>query len=246
MPQLNIRKSHTNSFMQDLITEFDSFYPKILERLGDLWNRILDKAGLYFDVEGANNPYQLNDNLKAYIKLNSNNQIIQYSNLSTGIRNYIFRLGHIFSLYFNREIDRGFLLVDEPENSLFPDFLFDLMDTYKQVTIDKRGENNTQQFFATHNPIVAAQFQPYERIILDWNEDGSVSAKKGISPIGDDPNDVLVNDFELTDLMGEEGRKQWHRYVELKSKLESADSKEEKFKYISEINKIGKLYNFAD
>lgn len=231
---------------QDLITEFDSFYPKVLDKLEDVWNKILDKAGLYFDVKGANNPYQLTDNLKAYIKLKSNNQVIPYGELSTGIRNYIFRLGHIFSLYFNREIDRSFLLIDEPENSLFPDFVFDLMDTYNDVIIDKRGQNNTQMFFATHNPIVAAQFQPYERIVLDWNKDGTVSAKKGISPIGDDPNDILVNDFELTNLMGLEGRVQWEKYVELKSKLASADSKEEKFKYISEINKIDKLYNFAE
>jgi predicted ATP-dependent endonuclease of OLD family len=230
---------------QDLITEFDSYYPKILDRLEDVWNKILDRAGLYFDVKGANNPYQLTDNLKAYIKLKSNDQVIPYGELSTGIRNYIFRLGHIFSLYFDREIDRGFLLVDEPENSLFPDFLFDLMDTYKNVIVDKRGENNTQVFFATHNPIVAGQFQPYERIILDWNEDYSVNAKKGFSPIGDDPNDILSNDFELKDLMGPEGRKMWDEYVTLKKKLVKSSNDNEKSELIHKIEKIGSLYNFS-
>lgn len=229
---------------QDLITEFDSLYPKILDRLEEVWNKILDKAGLYFDVKGANNPYQLTDNLKAYIRLKSNDQLIAYSNLSTGIRNYIFRLGHIFSLYFNREIDRGFLLVDEPENSLFPDFLFDLMDTYNDVIVDKKGQNNTQLFFATHNPIVAAQFKPSERIILEWNEDGTVKSNKGITPEGDDPNDVLKKDFGLHQLMGPVGIQQWHIYLELKKKLKNAKTIDDKMNISAEINEIGQLYNF--
>ena len=229
---------------QVLINEFDENYPQILEHLGFVWNKILAKAGLYFDSLSASNPFQPADNLKAYIKLKSSNEIVPYGQLSTGIRNYIFRLGHIFSLYFNREIDRGFLLVDEPENSLFPDFLFDLMDTYKNVIIDKRGQNNTQVFFATHNPIVAAQFQPYERIILEWKDDGSVKAKKGFSPIGDDPNDILSNDFELKDLMGPDGMQKWEEYISLKKKLAKSIEDSAKSQLIHEIEKIGSLYNF--
>ena len=128
---------------------------------------------------------------------------------------------------------------------MFPDFLFDLMDAYKDVVLDKRGENNTQMFFATHNPIVAAQFQPYERIILDWNDDYSVNAKKGFSPIGDDPNDLLSNDFELKDLMGPEGRKMWEEYVNLKKKLVRSSNDNEKSELIHQIEKIGSVYNFS-
>ena len=227
-----------------LIHEFDLANPKILERLAILWDRILNKAGLEFDFEGASNPYQLTDNLHAYIRLIETKQIIQYNDLSTGIRNFIFRLGHIYSLYFNREIDRGFLLVDEPENGLYPDFLFDLVETYDQVLIDKRSQNNTQVFFATHNPIIAAQFKPYERIILNWNEDGTVNVNKGITPEGDDPNDILVKDFGLHQLMGPTGILEWNKYLDLKKKLKVTESIEEKMKVASEINKIGQLYNF--
>lgn len=233
-----------NKTKQQLIETFDSLNPKILADLGKVWNKILNKAGLYFDEKGASNPYQLTDNLKAYIKLKSNNQIIPYSELSTGIRNYIFRLGHIFSLYFNREVDRAFLLIDEPENSLYPDFLFDLMEMYNHVLIDKRGENNTQLFFSTHNPIIAAQFKPYERIILSWKEDGCVSVNKGISPEGDDPNDMLKKDFGLHQLMGHAGIMEWNKYLNLKKQLKKEDSREKKMDIAAEINKVGQLYNF--
>jgi predicted ATP-dependent endonuclease of OLD family len=234
-----------NKTKAQLLEEFDKLYPTILDKLAKLWNAILSKAGLEFDVRNAKKPVQLNDTFQAYINLKSNGKKIPYSELSSGIRNFIFRLGHIYSLYFNRQVDRGFLFVDEPENSLYPDFLFDLVEAYKQVIVDERGQNNTQMFFATHHPIVAAQFEPYERVILDWNGDGSVSAKRGYSPIGDDPNDVLSNDFELPNLMGPEGRKIWKHYENLKKALIRAESMQEKEELVKEINKIGLRYNFS-
>lgn len=238
-------EQNINKTKAQLIDEFDKISPRILDDLGKIWDRILNKAGLKFDSRGARNPIQLTDNLKAYVKLLKQDKIIPYKELSTGIRNYIFRIGHIFSIYYNKDIDRGLLLIDEPENSLYPDFLFELVEIYQEIVKDKRGQNNTQMFFATHNPIIAAQFKPHERIILDWNEDGSVSARKGISPEGDDPNDILSNDFELKNLLGPEGRKMWEQYINLKKKLIKTSDENEKSKLIHEIEKIGSLYNFS-
>jgi hypothetical protein len=229
---------------QELLSEFNSKSKDILESLDKVWNNILLKAGLEFDFKNAVIPYQLNENLKAYIKLAKTGETIRYNQLSTGIRNYIFRLGHIFSLYFNREIERGFLLVDEPENSLFPDFLFELVETYQEIIRDKRGQNNTQMFFATHSPIIAAQFAPFERIILDWNDDASVKVYKGTAPEGDDPNDILKQDFGLKEIMGTVGLKMWDEYLALKNKLKKAATLEEKMEMAAEFNRIGQLYNF--
>lgn len=235
-----------NKTKKQLIEEFDHSNPKILNKIADLWNKILAQAGLEFDIESASNPIQLNDNLKAYIRLKSTKQRINYNQLSTGIRNFIFRVGHIFSLYFNREIKQGFLLLDEPENSLFPDFLFDLIETYQQIVFDKNNENNTQLFVSTHSPIIAAQFEPYERIILEWNEKGFVDAFKGHAPIGDDPNDLLLHDFKLKNIMGKKGQEMWESYLNLKRKLVLSNDELEKKQLISQINKIGQLYNFED
>ena len=233
-----------NKTKRQLIEEFDQRNPKILTKIGELWNRILDHTGLEFDVEGASNPIQLTDNLKAYIKVKATGERIQYNQLSTGIRNFIFRLGHIYSLYFNREIKRGFLLVDEPENSLFPDFLYDLIDIYREITLDKNGENNTQSFFATHNPIIAAQFEPYERIILEWNAEGTVVAHKGVAPLGDDPNDLLKKDFEVRSLMGTVGVEKHKEYLTLRRELRNTSDEEKKKELLSKIGEIARAYEF--
>ncbi|MDF1546970.1 MAG: AAA family ATPase, partial [Bacteroidales bacterium] len=238
------KPQNLNKTKKQLIQEFDQQNPKILEKIADLWNKILDPAGLEFDLENASNPIQLNDNLKAYIRLKSTKERINYNQLSTGIRNFMFRLGHIYSLYFNREVKNGFLLIDEPENSLFPDFLIELVDTYLDIIKDKNDENNTQFFVSTHSPIIAAQFEPYERIILEWNEKGAVDAYKGEAPAGDDPNDILSKDFKMRNLMGKKGQQMWKEYVALRNKLIHTSDEKKKTELISKINKIGELYNF--
>ncbi|MCF8371774.1 MAG: ATP-binding protein [Bacteroidales bacterium] len=229
-----------------LIEEFNDRSPKILDCIAQLWNKILDKAGLEFDIENARNPIQLTDNLKVYIRLKESKETIPYNQLSKGIRNFIFRMGHIYSLYFNREINKGFLLIDEPENSLFPDFLYDLVETYQELVIDRNDENNTQIFMATHNPIIAAQFEPYERIVLEWNEQGYVDAVKGTAPAGDDPNDLLIKDFKLKNVIGKKGQEMWEEYLFLRKTLRRTNKPHEKEKLISIINKIGLDYNFED
>jgi predicted ATP-dependent endonuclease of OLD family len=218
--------------------EFDKNYPTILREIAALWDKILGKAGLYFDYENAKNPIQLTDNLLAYIKLKSTKETIPYNKLSAGIRNFIFRLGHIYSLYFNRGIENGFLLIDEPENSLYPDFLYDLIEIYQSII------KNTQFFVATHNPIIAAQFDPAERIHLDFDDQGYVTARTGTSPEGDDPNDILEKDFLIRSLLGKPAIEKWERFLELKSLIKETKDKEEKMRYTTEYLQIGNSYNF--
>lgn len=233
------REENLDKTVRQVNREFDKTNPVILEKVGQIWNKILRSAGLEFDTEDASNPIQLNDNLKAYIRLISSKEKIEYHQLSTGIRNFIFKLGHLYALYFNRKIEAGFLLVDEPESSLFPDFLYDLIDTYFNIT------QNTQFFVATHHPIIAAQFQAYERFILTFNEDKFVEARKGLTPVGDDPNDILIQDFSIRNILGKEGIKSWERFIKLKTLIPLQQDKKVKKTMIEEFMKIGNAYNFA-
>jgi predicted ATPase len=223
----------------DIVNEFDQNNSKILKEIAFFWNKILDKSNLYFDYESAKNPIQFLDNLQAYIKNKHTHEVIPYNALSTGIRNFMFRLGHIYSLYFNKNIENGFLLVDEPENSLFPDFLYDLIDIYLEII-----GNNTQFFVATHNPIIASQFEPYERVILRFDDEGFVQAHRGESPVGDDPNDLLENDFAVRNLMPRQGRDAFKTYQNLRRTLRETTNEAEKEDLMTAIATLGRLYNF--
>lgn len=225
--------------VEDAEQRFNVENPEILTELANLWNDILAPAGLEFGIETAKIPIQLTDNLQAYIVLKDSGEIVQYNQLSTGIRNFIFRFGHIFSLYFNRKIERGFLLVDEPEASLFPDLLFNIIGWYESII------QNTQFFVATHSPIVAAQFKASERFILEFDENGYVQVRQGVSPEGDDPNDLLMRDFSVRSLYGKKGIENWERYLELRQKIAKTDDVKQKTLLLDEYMNIGKKYNFS-
>lgn len=55
------------------------------------------------------------------------------------------------------------ILVDEPERSLYPDFQATIIDTY--VSLAK----GNQFFFATHSPMIASCFEPWEIVELKFD-----------------------------------------------------------------------------
>lgn len=224
--------------IEQVEAEFEDTHPNILPEIGKVWNRILAKSGLEFDVEGATIPIQLNENLLAYVKVKGSQKPLEYNQLSSGIRNYIFKLGHIQALYFQHQIEQSFLLVDEPENSLYPDLLYGLIDEYLSII------ENTQLFVATHSPIIAAQFEPHERIHLEFDERGFVTASHGVTPIGDDPNDLLIKDFHVRSVYGKEGLLQWERFLELQRIIPTTSDPALKTCLLDEYMDIGHAYNF--
>jgi len=218
--------------------QFNDKNQRVLNELAKQWEPILAPSGLEFDVENAKIPVQLTENLQVHIRLKSSGLQIPYNLLSDGILNYIFKFGHIFTLYFNRQIENGFLLVDEPEASLFPDLLHDIIARYESII------HNTQFFVATHSPIVAAQFRPEERIILDFDDMGAVNWRRGVSPEGDDPNDLLMHDFAIRSLYREKGNQEYKRYLKLRQQILNTDDKDEKLALLDEYAEIGHSYNF--
>lgn len=224
----------------ELIGLFDAQHPDPLPALASLWNAILEPAGLEFDAAGARVPVQLKDNLAAHVKVRGTDVVVPYGALSTGMRNFLFRIGHIFLTFFDLTVEDGVVLVDEPENSLFPDFLFTLMETYDAIL----KPHPVQLFVATHNPIVAAQFHPHERIVLEW-EDGHVTARRGTAPKGDDPNDLLLKDFGLPHVMGPKGLEQWRRFQDLRRAIRQSNDESEKVALMEEAARIGREYGFG-
>ncbi|MBP9882957.1 MAG: AAA family ATPase [Chitinophagales bacterium] len=231
---------NSNKTVSKVESEFNSKNPDFLKELSDLWTMILDEAGIYFDHESARNPIQLNENLVAHFKLKNSGRVIPYHLMSTGIKHLILRLGYMRALYFHRNVISSIMLIDEPENSLYPNLLYNIIETYT----NKKKFPNTQSFFATHSPIVAAQFDREERVILDFDDDKNVVYTKGIVPEGDDPNDILIKDFNIESILGEEGVKNWQRFIELKILLNKTNDVRTRKAYLDEYLKIGSNYNF--
>lgn len=139
------RPENQSLTLREAQVKFEADNPEILKELAEHWNLILEQTGLELDIENAKIPVQLNENLAVFVRLKGAKEQIPYNVLSTGIRNFLFRFGHIFSLYFNRPIKNAILLIDEPEASLYPDLLYDLIDRYLAII------RNTQFFVATHD-----------------------------------------------------------------------------------------------
>ncbi len=57
------------------------------------------------------------------------------------------------------------LLIDEPEKSLYPDVQSKIIDFYTSLTTD------CQFFYATHSPIIASSFDPWEIVELKFDVD---------------------------------------------------------------------------
>lgn len=234
----NRRPENKERTIREVEDEFLAQNPELLKELTEKWEPILTKAGLVFDFEKASIPVQLTDNLKAYIRLLAKDSVIPYADLSTGIRSFLFRLGHLFTIFRFHAGKGGIILIDEPENSLYPDFLFDLIGHYENVAPD------TQMFFATHSPIVAAQFKPEERFILEFDPDQGVVVRRGVTPEGDDPNDVLLKDFAVRTLYGAKGIESWKRFRELDLAIQTETDPHKRKAMLKEYLELGRTYNF--
>ncbi len=196
-----------------------------LELFAKYFNPILEKLNLEIDL--VNTEYAIP------IKSKIRDEVIPVSGLSTGTKGLLLSL---FPLY---ELDTtdAIILLDEPERSLFPDMQIDLVTHYKNIAPD------AQFLVATHSPFIAAAFEPEERFILFFDDNGHVAVRRGESPIGDDPNDILSNDFKV-DYYNDFGKKAYQEYLEIKRKILRETETEKKNKLIIEAARIGDKYNF--
>ncbi len=113
----------------------------------------------------------------------------------------------------------------------------ELMDHYQNLAPD------AQFIVATHSPFIAASFEADERFILYFDEEGKVAVRRGRSPIGDDPNDMLYNDFGIN-YINKFGQAKYNEYLDLKQKIFFEKDENIKKEYAEKLEKIGEEYNF--
>jgi energy-coupling factor transporter ATP-binding protein EcfA2 len=88
-------------------------------------------------------------------------QYVPGSFWSTGTRHLVETTVPLYKLKPKNAI----ILIDEPERSLYPDIQKGIIDTY--VTLAPE----CQFFFATHSPIIASYFEPWEIVELKFDDD---------------------------------------------------------------------------
>ncbi|AMO21060.1 ATP-binding protein [Flavobacterium columnare] len=199
--------------------------PKTLSKFADLFNPILNNLNLEVDLINTEYPIPLKDK--------RTDSIIPIKDSSTGTKGLLLS----FLPLFNTETKDSIVLIDEPERSLFPDIQMDLMDYYQNLAPE------AQFIIATHSPFIAASFEPCERFILYFDEEGKVAVRQGTSPIGDDPNDLLSNDFKI-DYINKFGHQKFQEYIDLKQKVYFEKDEKRKEEYLEKLEKLGDQYNF--
>jgi AAA ATPase domain len=199
--------------------------PNVLELFAEKFNPILEK--LFLEVDLVNTEYSIP------LKKKRNEEIIPVKNTSTGTKGLLLSFLPLFKL----DTKDSIILFDEPERSLYPDMQMDLMDYYQNLAPE------AQFIVATHSPFIAASFEPEERFILYFDEKGKVAVRRGSSPIGDDPNDMLKNDFGIN-YYNKYGEEAYQKYLALKQEVAIEANPQKKKELLLETVKLGDTYNF--
>ena len=199
--------------------------PNKLESLANKFNPLLEKLNLQVDL--VNTEYSIP------ILNKRTEETIPIQNTSTGTKGLLLTFLPLFKL----DTKDSIILIDEPERSLFPDMQMDLIDNYKNLAPE------AQFIIATHSPFIAASFEPDERFILYFDEEGKVAVRRGSSPIGDDPNDILHNDFGIN-YINKYGQEKYNEYLDLKQKIHFETDIKKKEEISEKLEKLGDEYNF--
>jgi AAA15 family ATPase/GTPase len=199
--------------------------PNKLEEFALKFNPIIEKLNLEVDI--VNTEYSIP------ISNKKNDEIIPIQNTSTGTKGLLLTFLPLFKL----DTKDAIILMDEPERSLYPDMQMDLIEHYQSLAPD------AQFIVATHSPFIAASFEPEERFILYFDEEGKVAVRRGSSPIGDDPNDMLKNDFGVN-YYNKHGEDAYKKYIRLKQATANEKDPKKKKELLLETVKLGDAYNF--
>ncbi len=136
---------------------------------------------------------------------------------STGTRQLLLTLIPLYQLKPKNAV----ILVDEPERSLYPDIQLGIIDDYMKMA------PTCQFFFATHSPIIASAFEPWEIVELKFDDERKIAYR--VLNYGDenhvdnykyDPrylrwDSILMRIFELS----KEGGKKRHEAMKILAEM---------------------------
>ena len=225
------------------IKEWEKENENILEKIADNINSIIRKFNLELKIDEDTKSYE-----ELIIKDLSNGKIIDYDNVSTGTKNLLSTFIPLKS-YSPKD---SIILIDEPENSFYPDIQRELTDLYMNV-----GENN-QLIMATHSPLIASSFEPWEVVELKFYENNQIYREKyykGENHVNNyflNPQlltwtSILTRIFDLNEDSNFDIReKKLREYALLDMELRKITDKKEKMKKFEELMKLSELLGLSD
>lgn len=148
---------------------WEKLHPNPIKELAD---KCLSKILEYFHLEIETNvdKYQselptAHGRMHIIIKSKATGHEVPYEYLSTGTKQIMLTAIPLFYLKPSNCI----ILFDQPETSLYPNIQRMVPDVY----LDSAPKSN-QFFFATHSPVIASSFDPWEVVELKFNSDGII------------------------------------------------------------------------
>ena len=147
------------------LTQFtDEYLHDEYEKFARLLNKILNKFHLELNPDIELQKFSEMEFIELKAK---GGTVLPTEKWSAGIKQLIYTT---LPLYYLKS-QEGIIMIDEPESSLHPNTQHILIDFYKSVG------TKMQLIFATHSPILASSFEPWEVIELKFNEKGKVERK---------------------------------------------------------------------
>jgi len=234
-----VRKNPKNAEKTvEAMEQWEKENENILEKMADDINSVIKKFNLELQINEDTQSYE-----ELKIKDLSNNTIIEYDDLSTGTKNL---LSTFIPLKSYKPQD-SIILIDEPEMSFYPDIQLQLIDLYTTV-----GKNN-QLVVATHSPLIASSFEPWEVVELKFDKDNQIYREKyyqGDNHIDNytiDPRmltwtGILTDVFDLKEDSNFTVREQGlMEYATLKSEIKQMKSQKEKEKAFEKLKRVSKI-----
>jgi predicted ATPase len=211
--------------------------------LQDLADRVLDKILNKFNLRVRTRlDFEKIEDVKTIKIENLEGQEVPYDFQSTGTRQIFLSMLPLYTLKPNRTA----IFFDEPERSLYPDIQKEIVDIYTSLTTD------CQFFYATHSPIIASSFEPWEIVELKF-KDGKViqelyyEGERHVDNYTINPqylrwDDILQRVFDLDSEGNEKRVKALMKLATLESKLKKQNlSTEERETLWNEYLKLSKL-----
>ncbi len=177
-----------------------------------------------------------------------NNKIVPFEKLSSGTKQIILTALPLYELNTLNSV----ILVDEPEVSLYPDIQRMVIELYTSLAQD------AQFFYATHSPIIASLFEPWEIVELKFDyEKGQVyreeyydvSGQRHIDNYFINPqylrwDSILTKVFDLKERGNDKRIEKMMELVSLGKRIEKQKDKADKAEIYQEYKKLASLLDW--